>query len=131
VLADADVPGAAAVPVEQYQVDDRILTLLVAHDITCTVALVLLVPDDGGADVLVVYTPTRYTRTTAPGYLYSTETPDVASSGAPSTVCQPAPGVLTVRSTTDVVLPRDMPIAFVRDVGAHGAALAAAPTPSH
>jgi hypothetical protein len=41
-LTDADVPGGAAVPIERYTLDGQVLTLVVLHNATCRLAVVLL-----------------------------------------------------------------------------------------
>ncbi|MET7402398.1 hypothetical protein ABZS66_53845 [Dactylosporangium sp. NPDC005572] len=56
-IADAGVTDAAAVPVERHAFAGSVLTLLVAHNLTCLPAVVLLAADDGLA-VLVAVAPT-------------------------------------------------------------------------
>jgi hypothetical protein len=112
-LADADVAGGVAAPVERYSLDGGLLTLVVRHDLTCRVAVVLLGPDGGATDavvdVVVVYAPRPRT-----------------PSGAPAGSTQPggceAAGALTVRGALDVVIPAELHVGAVRDVGAGGAA---------
>ncbi|GGM61300.1 hypothetical protein ACFFX1_53930 [Dactylosporangium sucinum] len=60
MVADAGVADAVAVPVERHAFAGRVLTLLVAHNLTCLPAVVLLAADDGLA-VLVAVAPTAAT----------------------------------------------------------------------
>jgi hypothetical protein len=112
-LADADVAGGVAAPVERYHLENGVLTLVVSHHLTCRAAAVLLGPDAAapGAvlDVVVVYGPSRLTPSAAP------------SGSAQGGGCQPE-NPLVVRSVVEVAVPAGLSASTVRDVGGDGAA---------
>jgi hypothetical protein len=87
----------------------------VAHDLTCLAATVLLAPDDGVLDVLVVYRPSALTSTGSPWT-------------SPRPFCRPD-SVFTVYTAIRLTLPPDLTWSGLRDVGAGGPAQAVSPHP--
>jgi hypothetical protein len=102
-LADAD--GGTAVPVEQYTLNGRHLTLLVWHNGRCVPSAVVLGPGPTALDVVVVVTPFRTT---------------IVSD------CRAEPGrIFNLHTAIDIDLPDRLTVHDVDDVGAGGAAQAA------
>jgi hypothetical protein len=109
-LTDAGADGAdgIAVPVEQYTLTGRVLTLLAAHHGVCRPTVVLLGPALAGIGVIVLVSPVTYPSVGPP-----TRTAD----------CRTAvPNGETVHTAIDVDLPGWLNPANVSDVGGGGAA---------
>jgi hypothetical protein len=107
VLADADLPGASVETVERSAEDGTALTLVVAHDLRCEPAVVLLAMDSGSLDVLVVFAPSPFL------------TPAPSPSGAEVTngLCRATPAYgITWRTAVEVDLSSDLEGLPVRDV---------------
>jgi len=99
-LADAD--GGVAVPVEQYALNGRLLTLLIWHSGLCVPSAVVLGPGPTALDVVVVVRP--------------------ANTANPSD-CRAAPGRSpNLHTAIDIDLPARLDARDVDDVGAGGAA---------
>jgi hypothetical protein len=149
VLADSGTTYGVAVPVVRYRVDGDELRLVVAHDLTCAPATVLLAPDRGALDVVVVYRPSGLTGKGSPDAASSAAGPESAPAPtdtfgtlpAPNArTCQPEPpAVWVVNTVIQVPLPpavapspapfgagappaRPVPALAVHDVGAGGSA---------
>ena len=104
VLADSGTTYGVAVPVIRYRVDGDELRLVVAHDLTCAPTTVLLAPDRGALDVVVVYRPTGLT---AKG---SSQTALPSSSAAPSAspaAAEPASAAASADSAESTPAPTD------------------------
>lgn len=109
------VSGGVAVPIEQYALDGRTLTLLIWHHGLCMPAAVVLGPGPEALDAVVVATPFR----TSPSGTAS----DTASTGGG---CRADPSQpFNLRTAIDIDLPYGLRVSNVDDVGAGGAALAA------
>lgn len=112
-VSDAGVAGGVAAPVDKYTVAGQEVMLEVSHDVTCSVAVVLLGPDEADGtpvlDVVVVYQPSPLSPTAAP------DDTTGASRCAPS-------GPLAVHSLVQVTVPDGLPSSPVHDVGGDGAA---------
>jgi hypothetical protein len=104
-LSDAD--GGTAVPVEQYALDGRLLTLLIGHNGLCLPSAVVLGRGPTALDVVVVVTPLK---------------------GTSPADCRPAPGrPYNMHTAIDVDLPDRLDARDIDDVGAGGAASLAKP----
>jgi hypothetical protein len=110
-ISDAGVDGGMAVPIEQYVLDGRTLTLLIWHHGLCLPAAVVLGPGPDALDAVVVATPFK-----------------VAPSGRVGAThdCRADPSQpFNLRTAIDIDLPANLRVTNVDDVGAGGAALAA------
>jgi hypothetical protein len=110
-LADAGPDGldGIAVPIEQYALTGRVLTLLAAHFGVCQPTVVLLGPALGGLGVIVVVAPA-----TDPSVGPLTRTAYCRTDSANGS---------TVHTAIDVDLPAWLNPSGVRDVGGGGAAV--------
>ncbi len=116
-IADAglEAAGGVTVPIEQYALDGRTLTLLIWHRGLCLPAAVVLGPGPEALDAVVVATPFK---TSPSGSAAET----VSTTGG----CRADPSQLfNLRTAIDIDLPYGLRVSNVDDVGAGGAALAA------
>jgi len=109
-LADAGADGAEgiAVPVEQYALTGRVLTLLAAHYGVCRPTVVLLGPTGAGIGVIVMVAPFTY--------------PSVGPLTRTAYCRIDSPNGATVHTAIDVDLPGWLNASSVSDVGGGGAA---------
>jgi hypothetical protein len=109
-LSDAGADGAdgIAVPVEQYALNGRVLTLLAAHHGVCRPTVVLLGPALAGIGVIVVVAPFTY--------------PSVGPLTRTAYCRTDSPNGDTVHTAIDVDVPGWLNASSVSDVGGGGAA---------
>lgn len=98
LLADSGTTYGVAVPVVRYRVDGDELRLVVAHDLTCAPTTVLLAPDRGALDVVVVYRPSGLT---AKG------SPEAASPSASPAAADPASAAASADRSESTPAPTD------------------------